>query len=110
LAHHWTGHVRELKNIIERAVLTDRGPELTVENLGFGAQAQLKGSVVGADSIRLPALSPQGLDLAEQLQVIEKTYIEAALEITKGNESKAAKLLNMNHHTFRYRHKKLCAK
>lgn len=110
LAHHWTGHVRELKNLIERAVLTGLGPELTVENLGFGAQAQLKGSALGADISRLPGLSPQGLDLAEQLQVIEKTYIEAALEITKGNESKAAKLLNMNHHTFRYRHKKLCAK
>jgi DNA-binding protein Fis len=34
-------------------------------------------------------------------------YIEEALKIAKGNESKAAKLLNINHHTFRYRKKKL---
>jgi DNA-binding NtrC family response regulator len=56
-----------------------------------------------------PALSPEGLDLSEQLQVFERHYIEAALKIAKGNESRAAKLLNMNHHTFRYRKKKLLA-
>jgi DNA-binding protein Fis len=34
-------------------------------------------------------------------------YIEGALKIANGNESKAAKLLKINHHTFRYRRKKL---
>ena len=33
--------------------------------------------------------------------------LEEALKLAKGNESKAAKLLNINHHTFRYRRKKL---
>jgi len=33
--------------------------------------------------------------------------MEHALRLTKGNESKAARLLEMNHHTFRYRWKKL---
>jgi transcriptional regulator with PAS, ATPase and Fis domain len=38
---------------------------------------------------------------------LEKHYIEEALKVSRGNESKAAKLLNINHHTFRYRKKKL---
>jgi transcriptional regulator with PAS, ATPase and Fis domain len=54
-----------------------------------------------------PPLSPEGIVLDAQLQALEKHYIEEALKIAKGNESKAAKLLNINHHTFRYRKKKL---
>jgi len=38
---------------------------------------------------------------------LERHYIEEALKMAGGNESKAAKLLNINHHTFRYRKKKL---
>jgi DNA-binding protein Fis len=38
---------------------------------------------------------------------MEKYYMEEAMKIAQNNESKAARLLNMNHHTFRYRRKKL---
>ena len=55
----------------------------------------------------LPALQPEGIDLAEKLQSIEKYYIEEALTIAEGNESQAARLLRLNHHTFRYRKRKL---
>jgi DNA-binding protein Fis len=34
-------------------------------------------------------------------------YIKEASKMAEENESKAAKLLNINHHTYRYRHKKL---
>jgi len=37
---------------------------------------------------------------------LEKFYIEEALKMARGNEIKAAKLLNINYHTFRYRRKK----
>jgi DNA-binding protein Fis len=35
--------------------------------------------------------------------------MEQALQLTRGNESKAARLLKMNHHTFRYKRKKFLA-
>ena len=107
LAHNWTGHVRELKNLLERAVLTGKGPELLPVDLGLYShgQKEYKGPV--SDKGGFPPLPPEGLDLDVQLQSFEKHYIEAALKIAKGNESKAAKLLNINHHTFRYRKKKL---
>jgi DNA-binding NtrC family response regulator len=47
------------------------------------------------------------MNLSEQLQSFEAYYIKTALKIAKGNESQAARLLQMNHHTFRYRKKKL---
>jgi len=107
LAHNWTGNVRELKNLIEAAVLVSSGPELSAENLGLESQARRMKLSEAKVGMALPPLLPEGIDLTEQLHSIEKFYIEEALSITKGNESKAARLLNLNHHTFRYRRKKL---
>ena len=107
LTHNWTGHVRELKNLVERAVLTGKGPELLPEALGIESQTQGQLTAPVSDQTGFPPLPSEGLDLDVQLQAFEKHYIEAALKIAKGNESKAAKLLNINHHTFRYRKKKL---
>jgi DNA-binding NtrC family response regulator len=52
-------------------------------------------------------LPPEGIDLAAVLSACEGHYIREALRMAEGNESRAAKLLRMNHHTFRYRRKKL---
>jgi transcriptional regulator with PAS, ATPase and Fis domain len=107
LAHHWTGNVRELKNHMEGVVLTGRGPELKLKELGLEPKEQYRKSAAVKKEDAFPPLTPEGLDLSGRLQSFEKHYIEQALKISKGNESKAAKLLNMNHHTFRYRKKKL---
>ncbi|MBE9502607.1 MAG: sigma-54-dependent Fis family transcriptional regulator, partial [Proteobacteria bacterium] len=48
-----------------------------------------------------------GIDLTSVQKSLEKFYIEEAYKMAGGNESKAARLLNINHHTFRYRSKKL---
>ncbi|MGD9104361.1 MAG: sigma-54 dependent transcriptional regulator, partial [Desulfobacterales bacterium] len=107
LAHDWTGNVRELKNIIEGAVLTSKGPKLSLKKLGLESKnAHRKLAVVKNASGPAP-LPPEGINLTERLQDFERHYIEQALKMAKGNESKAAKLLNINHHTFRYRRKKL---
>jgi len=107
LVHNWTGNVRELKNLIERAVLIGKGPALTENELGLNMPG--RGQVSAKLDIKepLPVLTAEGLDLSEQLQCFEKHYIEAALKIAKGNESQAARLLKLNHHTFRYRKNKL---
>ena len=109
LAHDWTGNVRELKNLMEGAVLTGKGPELKLKELGLETQNQQRKSAAVKNEGGLSPLPPEGLDLSERLQSFERHYIEQAFKIAKGNESKAAKLLNMNHHTFRYRRKKLFA-
>jgi two-component system response regulator AtoC len=107
LAHSWTGNVRELKNLIERAVLIGKGPELTEKEIGLQNLRSGQESAKRNTKEQLPRLTVEGLDLSEQLQSFEKHYIEAALKIANGNESQAARLLKMNHHTFRYRKKKI---
>ena len=107
LAHNWTGHVRELKNLVEKAVLIGKGPDLLPVDLGLDSYSQDEHKAPVSDKAGFLPLPPEGLDLDVQLQSFEKHYIDEALKIAKGNESKAAKLLNINHHTFRYRKKKL---
>ncbi|MGD8666147.1 MAG: sigma-54 dependent transcriptional regulator [Desulfobacterales bacterium] len=109
LAHNWTGNVRELKNLMEAAALTGKGPELKLEDLGLESENLYRKSAAARNADGLSPLPAEGLDLSERLQAFERHYIKQALKIAKGNESKAAKLLNMNHHTFRYRRKKLFA-
>ncbi|OGP90119.1 MAG: Fis family transcriptional regulator [Deltaproteobacteria bacterium RBG_16_47_11] len=107
MAYNWIGNVRELKNLIERSVLTSKGPELTVRDLGI--EAVSRGSV--SEGIRpgdsFPPIPPTGINLPSIQESLERFYIQEALRMAGGNESKAATLLNLNHHTFRYRRKKL---
>jgi len=107
LGYNWIGHVRELKNIIERAVLICKGAELSVRDLGIkeGSEPETL-SQVNAET-GFPSLHPSGIELSSVLESLEIHYINEALKMTSGNKSQAAKLLNMNHHTFRYRRKKL---
>jgi two-component system response regulator AtoC len=107
MAYNFTGHVRELRNLIERAALTGKGPELSSQDLGIEKPKKTSTRKQARDEFLFPPLSEMGIDLVSTQQGLEKHYIEEALRMAKGNESKAAKLLNMNHHTFRYRRKKL---
>lgn len=103
--NHWQGNIRELKNVIERGILVCEGPELTCDDLGFtGNQKHQVRSNHGPSA---PSLTPQGIHMTTVLEDIEKAYIEKALTMANGNESQAARFLSMNHHTFRYRRKKL---
>lgn len=102
----WSGNVRELKNMIERAVLTARGNELTPEDLDL--EKIERGRVMEAlDDQRFPPMPPTGIDLSEVRLALDKFYFTKAMELAKGNETKAARLLKLKHHTFRYQLKKV---
>jgi len=108
--HHWTGNVRELKNLIERGVLMGKGPELNLEDMamnlpgkGVDKRPEEKAAFPGEE----PAIPPEGIDLMAAVEEFERRYIRAALKQAEGNESKAARLLHMNHYTFRYQRKKI---
>ena len=114
LSYHWPGNVRELNNIIERAVLLENVDYLDSERLGLNKMTQktrqlgqLPYLAVGggapeagteSESIHLH-LPPEGVILDE----VEKSLIEQALERTRWNRSKAAKLLGISLDTLRYR-------
>lgn len=107
LAHQWTGNVRELLNIIERAVLIGTGPELALEDLLIKDRSGCFEVDIPLNAAAFPPLPPTGINLPSVQEEMEAFYIRAALRLAKGNESKAAMLLKLNHHTFRYRRKKL---
>lgn len=106
-AHEFTGNVRELKNIMERAVLISQHPVLTRESLGlYPSSLSPETSEPDPSDHQEVCIPDQGIHLGHLLEQIEKNYMTQALVQARGNESKAARLLRMNHHTFRYKWKK----
>jgi DNA-binding NtrC family response regulator len=79
--HEWKGNIRELKNIIERAVILSDGPQLTVDNLPADLQ--------------VPNVRATGPLSAFDLASVEKLHIQRVLNHTRGNKTEAARLLNI---------------
>ncbi|HTP67000.1 MAG TPA: sigma-54 dependent transcriptional regulator [Geobacteraceae bacterium] len=97
--YHWPGNIRELKNVIERAIILGNEETLLLEHLPLEIIAKGASSTPPITSIKLP---PEGFDIEE----VEKELIRQALETTEWNQSKAAKKLNLGIDAFRYRMKK----
>ncbi len=96
LSYQWRGNVRELRNVLERAMIFAEGEVLEGDFLQLGptASGESPGSLI--DTFRLP---PEGIPLEE----IEKKLLQNALQLSNGNQSKAAQLLHLSRDTFRYR-------
>jgi len=105
--YDWPGNVRELKNLIERGVLLSEGPELKREDLGLKGIGTREKSGQPGNGHHLPPVSASGVDLTAVIESIEKAYFDQALKLAKGNESRAALLLNLTRDKFRYRRQKL---
>ncbi len=109
--HQWEGNVRELKNLIEKAVLTCKGSEITKDDIGINPDMNYveNSEFCGPNrkGLFFDPLDESGADLENLERSLETFYFKEALHLSKGNESRAAQLLNLNHHTFRYRRRKL---
>jgi DNA-binding NtrC family response regulator len=104
---HWQGNIRELRNVIERAVLLTNGDELTLDDLGVHPSLKVIAPGPASSTKDAGELPVAGVDLSSILNSVERNYIAAALDRAKGNECRAARLLKMNYNTFRYRKKRL---
>jgi len=91
--YHWPGNVREMKHLIERAVLLSGGGEIRAEALSLSPENVTEQK----DDATLDHMT---LDSAEQM------LIKQALEKTGGNVSKAARELGITRMALRYRMKK----
>lgn len=100
MQYDWPGNIRELRNVIERAMIFEDEDMIMVERLPAEIIASSnRPSAGGAFEIRIP---PDGIDIEE----VEKELIRQALMLSKGNQSKAARLLNIGVDAMRYRMKK----
>ena len=99
LQYDYPGNVRELQNIIERAVALETSGELTPHNLSSYLEEQLPLKRVDLN-LDIPS---EGIDLEKIVEDIERTLLLKALDRTKGIKKKAAELLHINFRSMRYR-------
>jgi two-component system response regulator PilR (NtrC family) len=96
-SYSFPGNVRELENILERAITMSTGGEIRASDI------QLRPSPAGASVGPAAGTGPLG----DHLEDIEREAILKALEQTKYNKTAAAKVLGMSFRALRYRIKKL---
>ncbi|MDZ7582960.1 MAG: helix-turn-helix domain-containing protein [Deltaproteobacteria bacterium] len=94
IKYDYPGNIRELVNIIERAVVISRGPSITVDDLPFAKPAASRAG-------------ERGGTLHDALDALECEMVRAALDEAGGNQSRAALSLGIGERTLRYRMKKL---
>jgi Nif-specific regulatory protein len=94
MAYHWPGNVRELQNIVERAVLVCDGRVIHGHHLPATLQtAEASGTVTD-------------LSLQEAVDAYEKDLILDALKTSRGNRTKAARLLHSTERIISYKVRK----
>ncbi len=77
--HQWKGNIRELKNVVERAVILEEGDLVTADDLPFEFRNT---SIASADN-------------SYELAQVTKQHILKVLQHTHGNKTEAARLLNV---------------
>jgi two-component system, NtrC family, response regulator PilR len=97
-SYPFPGNVRELENILERAITLSTGGEISADDIQLrptrgDAPAPANAQIAGA--------------LGNQLEDIERDAIRRALEQTRYNKTAAARVLGMSFRALRYRIKKL---
>lgn len=95
--HRWPGNVRELENVVERLVVLSSGDEITVYDL----PEALRKSRSATEALHLH-LPPTGISL----EAVERELIERALKKFHGNQTQAARYLDISRRTLIYRMEK----
>jgi len=104
ISYDWPGNVRELENAIERAVIIASGRQIEIEDLpeavskfSLKVEAKIRAErVQAANEGRSAKLE---IDVPSAMDDIERQAIEATLDYTSGDKTRAARLLNIGRKT-----------
>lgn len=102
MRYSWPGNIRELRNCLERAVLSCKGETVDLTDL---PQSLLTSQ--DAATAKTPAWEGNGSDLDEWLAEVERRAIQQALAQTNGVQAHAARLLGVSERSLWHRIKKL---
>jgi two-component system response regulator PilR (NtrC family) len=100
-AYDWPGNVRQLENVIERAVALETSEEIQPESLPPEVRAGRPS--FGQPDVTLPR---EGFDLEDHLETTRRNYMLEAMQRSGGVQTRAAELLGMTFRSFRYFGKK----
>jgi DNA-binding NtrC family response regulator len=95
LRHSWSGNIRELKNVIERALVLCEGPVILPEHLEL--RAGLAERMAERPTLASGRVLPE---LTDPVKRAERQRILDALEACASNQTRAAQMLNMPRRTF----------
>jgi two-component system response regulator PilR (NtrC family) len=98
--YDYPGNVRELANVVERAVTLADGPEIGVDDLPPALRGP-PGAPPPAQGC--PELPDAGVDLQGHLDAVERRLLEQALARAGGVKTEAARLLSLTFRSLRYR-------
>jgi two-component system response regulator FlrC len=97
VSHHWKGNVRELDNVLQRALILQTGDLIAAKDLAFE-------SISGGASVENEKESTVvNTNLGEDLRSHEQRHILDALELNNGNRRITAKELGISERTLRYK-------
>ena len=99
-SHPWNGNIRELRNVLERAMILSKGDRITTAHV-----------ILSGGPVAKPVDNMGAQQMVEQLvrrhrvglDELEKRYIHFAMEESGHNVSRAARLLGLSRATLRYR-------
>ncbi|HWV39394.1 MAG TPA: sigma-54 dependent transcriptional regulator [Vulgatibacter sp.] len=101
--HDFPGNVRELENLVERAVTLADGALIEPDVF----PPHLRGASASRQVLAEDEPIPEGFDLQAHLDAYERRLLERALEQTGGVKTQAARLLGIEYRSMRYRLEKL---
>jgi DNA-binding NtrC family response regulator len=107
LAYHWPGNIRELHNVIERAVIVSDGDMLKPAHFQLDPFLPVPNGSSGNHSLQAIAL-PLGRPLFEEVAFYEKELMERAMQEARGVKLGAARLLGISRHAFDRLAKRVC--
>jgi DNA-binding NtrC family response regulator len=104
--YRFPGNLRELKNLIERAYILSNSPEIGVEDIAVGQQAEFASAGANGNKIpvQVPATPvPESFDLTELAEQTEKDLIVRTLSATAGVQAEAARRMGLSRSALAYK-------
>jgi len=97
--HAWKGNIRELKNVIERALILCKNDQITTRHLILQSSNDMRLDALDMDNLANLMMGGGGLDIVD----LETRLVKRAMQMAENNVSKAARLLGLSRPTLRYR-------